>query len=43
MVMITKNYQVWTCLLFVASIFILITIVPQSYVQGRGIKSTTNR
>ena len=32
--MITKNYQLWTCLLSIASFLILITILPQSHVQG---------
>lgn len=34
MIMITKKYQLWTCLLSIASFLIFITILPQSYGQG---------
>jgi carbon dioxide concentrating mechanism protein CcmM len=33
-VMITKKNQLWTFLPFITSMFILITILPQSYAQG---------
>lgn len=32
--MITKKYQLWTCLISMASMLVLITILPQSYAQG---------
>ena len=32
--MITKKYQLWTSLLSIASMLVLITILPQSYAQG---------